>query len=180
MEALLAIEILEQKVNPSILKDAFSSRADPSIFTSIALVLLDHSNETKWVFLAMKSTSPFMPQSTVYYRSDSSSEAKSSCCHQGNNNQRNNNDKISFNDTEKNSILLTSVKEWLLGFLWPFFKCFHNQLRSIHSVTRIKEHWCLKNVIQQIDSKNEWLLLSASFTAKFGLVFVWTLGHTFS
>ena len=29
---------------------------------------------------------------------------------------------------------------------------------------------CLKNVIHQIDSKNEWLLLSVSFTAKFGLV----------
>ena len=33
----------------------------------------------------------------------------------------------------------------------------------------------MKNVIHQIGSKNEWLLLSASFTAKFGLVFVLTL-----
>ena len=32
----------------------------------------------------------------------------------------------------------------------------------------------------QIDSKNEWLLLSASFTAKFGLVFVLTLENAFS
>ena len=32
----------------------------------------------------------------------------------------------------------------------------------------------MKNVIYQIDSKNEWLLLSASFTAKFGLIFVLT------
>ena len=42
-------------------------------------------------------------------------------------------------------------------------------------VTRIKEYRCLKNMIYQTDSKNEWLLLSASFTAKFGLVFVLTL-----
>ena len=34
-------------------------------------------------------------------------------------------------------------------------------------------------MIHQIDCKNEWLLLSASFTAKFGLVFVLTLEKTF-
>ena len=39
---------------------------------------------------------------------------------------------------------------------------------------------CLKNVIHQIDSKNEWLLLPARFTAKFGLVFVLTLENSFS
>ena len=38
-----------------------------------------------------------------------------------------------------------------------------------------KEYIYLKNVIHQIDSNNEWLLLSASFRAKFGLVFVLTL-----
>ena len=37
---------LEEKVNPSILKDDFSSRTDPFIFTSMILVLLDRSNET--------------------------------------------------------------------------------------------------------------------------------------
>ena len=37
----------------------------------------------------------------------------------------------------------------------------------------------LKNVIHQIDSKNEWLFLSASFMAKFGLIFVSTLENTF-
>ena len=42
------------------------------------------------------------------------------------------------------------------------------------------QYRCLKNVIHQIDSKNEWLLLSASFTAKFGLVFVLTLENAFS
>ena len=33
-------------------------------------------------------------------------------------------------------------------------------------------HRCLKSTIHQIGKKNEWLLLSASFMAKFGLVFV--------
>ena len=37
-----------------------------------------------------------------------------------------------------------------------------------------------KKVIHQIGSKNEWLLLSASFTAKFELVFVLTMENTFS
>ena len=36
-----------------------------------------------------------------------------------------------------------------------------------------------ENVIHQIDSKNEWLLLSASFTAEFGLAFVLALGKAF-
>ena len=31
---------LEEKVNPSILKDDFSTRTDPSTFTSLELVLL--------------------------------------------------------------------------------------------------------------------------------------------
>ena len=38
----------------------------------------------------------------------------------------------------------------------------------------------MKNVIHQIDSKNEWLLLLAGFTAKFGLVFVLALENSFS
>ena len=37
---------LKGKVNPSILKDDFSSRTDPSILTSIAPVSLHRSNET--------------------------------------------------------------------------------------------------------------------------------------
>ena len=51
--AVLVIQImqqsqskLEEAVNPSILKDEFCSRKDPFIFTSIAPVLLDRSNET--------------------------------------------------------------------------------------------------------------------------------------
>ena len=54
LDAVLAIEImqepqsnLQEKVKPSILKDYFSSRIDPSVFTSIApVLLLDWSVET--------------------------------------------------------------------------------------------------------------------------------------
>ena len=53
LDAVLAIEImyepqsnLEERVNPGILKDGFSSRTDPPIFTSIEPVLLDWSNKT--------------------------------------------------------------------------------------------------------------------------------------
>ena len=52
---------------------------------------------------------------------------------------------------------------WLI---LTFFICLHNQLSSVDSIHSIR---CLKNVIQKIDSKNEWLLLCASFTAKVGL-----------
>ena len=38
----------------------------------------------------------------------------------------------------------------------------------------------LKNVIHQIDSKNEWLLLSVTFTVKLELVFVLTFENAFS
>ena len=51
------------------LKRCFSSKTDPSIFTSIAPVLLNRWSETSCVFLALKSTSHFMPQSTVSCRS---------------------------------------------------------------------------------------------------------------
>ena len=61
-----------------------------------------------------------------------------------------------------------------------FFVCLHNQLSSLHSISHIKEYRYLKKVIHQINSKNEWLFLSASFTAKFELVFVLTLENNFS
>ena len=38
----------------------------------------------------------------------------------------------------------------------------------------------MRNVIDQIDSENEWLLLSARFASKFGLVLILTLENTFS
>ena len=52
--------------------------------------------------------------------------------------------------------------------------------QSIKFYTFHYQYKCLKNVIHQIDSKNGWLLLSASFAAKFGLVFVLTQGNAFS
>ena len=52
----------------------FSSRTDPSISTSIASVILNQSNETIWGLPVLKSTSHFLPQSTVSSRS-------SCCCH---------------------------------------------------------------------------------------------------
>ena len=73
--------------------------------------------------------------------------------------------------------LKQNMAAWLL---LTFFICLHNQLSSIHSLSGIKEYKCLKNVIHQIDSKNEWLLLSVTFTAKFELVFVLTLENAFS
>ena len=72
---------LEEKVNHSILKDYFSSRTDPSIFTSTAPVFLDQSNTISCIFPALKSTSHMQSQSAVSRRSDSISEANSTCCH---------------------------------------------------------------------------------------------------
>ena len=83
-----------------------------------------------------------------------------------------------LNDTHRERLVFDSVQyrnSWLdasdLSDMFTQlvkFYTFHHQYR------------CLKNVIHQIDSKNGWLLLSASFTAKFGLVFVLTLGKAFS
>ena len=44
-------------------------------------MLLDRLNKTSWVFPALKSTSHFLPQSTVACKSNSSSKVNSSCCH---------------------------------------------------------------------------------------------------
>ena len=61
LEVVLAIDImwepqsnLEEKFKPIILKDHFSSKTDPSIFTSIEPLLLDQSNETIWVLPVFK------------------------------------------------------------------------------------------------------------------------------
>ena len=42
----------------------------------------------------------------------------------------------------------------------------------------VLKNTCLKNLIHQIDSENEWLLLSACFTAKSGLLFVLALKNS--
>ena len=72
---------LEEKVNPSILKDDFSSRTGPSIFTSITPVLLEWSNKISRVFPALKSRSHFLHWFTVSCRSAPSSEADFSSYH---------------------------------------------------------------------------------------------------
>ena len=65
------------------------------------------------------------------------------------------------------------IQGWLL---LTFFICLHNQLSSFNSIiVQMSE-----NVIHQIDSKNEWLLLSVTFTAKLELVFVLAFENDFS
>ena len=65
------------------------------------------------------------------------------------------------------------MQGWLL---LKFLICLHNQLSSFNFVTvQMSE-----NMIHQIGSKNEWLLLSVTFAAKLGLVFVLTFENTFS
>ena len=76
----------------------------------------------------------------------------------------------------KNYVLLNSIKEWLLGCFGPFSYVY---TIKFYILSRIKEYRCLENVIHQIDIKSEWLLPSASFMAKFGLVFILTLENTF-
>ena len=51
----------------------------------------------------------------------------------------------------------TRMAAWLL---LTFFICLHNQLSLCVLLSFIKEYKCLKNVINQIHTKNEWLLLS--------------------
>ena len=47
-------------------------------------------------------------------------------------------------------------------------------------LTKSVKLYISNNAINQMNSKNDWLLLSASFTAKLGLVFVLTLENAFS
>ena len=86
-----------------------------------------------------------------------------------------------INDTHRENLfyfqLSTRMVDWLL---LTVFICLHNQLSSIHSSITYSEYRYLENVIHQIDSKNEWLLLRASFSSKFEFVFVLTLENAFS
>ena len=68
---------------------------------------------------------------------------------------------------------LIEIQGWLL---LTFFICLHNQLSSFNSIiVQMSE-----KRIHQIESKNEWLLLSVTFTAKLELVFVLTFENAFS
>ena len=85
---------------------------------------------------------------------------------------------VTVNDTHRERLMFHSIQyrnDWLAAY--DLFDMFKN---SIKFYTFHYQYRCLKNVIHQIDSKNGWLLLSASFTAKFGLVFVLTLENAFS
>ena len=65
------------------------------------------------------------------------------------------------------------IQGWLL---LTFFICLHDQLSSFNSIiVQMSE-----KRVHQIDSKNEWLLLSVTFTAKPELVFVLTFENGFS
>ena len=83
-----------------------------------------------------------------------------------------------LNDNHRERLLFHSIQYrsgWLVAFdLFDMFT------QSVKFYTFHYQYRCLKNVIHQIDRKNGWLLLSASFTAKFGLVFVLTLENAFS
>ena len=83
-----------------------------------------------------------------------------------------------LNDTHRERLMFYSIQYrngWLaVSDLFDMFT------QSIKFYTFHYQYGCLKNVIHQIDSKNAWLLLSASFAAKFGLIFVLALGNAFS
>ena len=67
---------------------------------------------------------------------------------------------------------LIEIQGWLL---LTFFM-FTQSISSFNSIiVQMSE-----NVIHQVDSKNEWLLLSVTFTAKLELVFVLTFENAFS
>ena len=82
-----------------------------------------------------------------------------------------------FNEKHFFNQFSTRIAAWML---MTFFICLHIQLSSIHSIITRQRVQMLKNVIHQIDSKNVWLLPSASFTANCGFVFVLTLENAFS
>ena len=74
---------------------------------------------------------------------------------------------------------LIQYKNWLkhkIGCFWRFLYVYTaNEVLLI-----LLSYRCLKIVIYQVNSKNEWLLLSVTFTAKLGLVFVLTFENAFS
>ena len=80
---------------------------------------------------------------------------------------------VLINDTHKGKLVLYRIQyknslKNKVGCFWHF-----SYVYTINQVLLIPlSYRCLKNVIHQIDSKNEWLLPSVTFTAKFDLVFV--------
>ena len=85
---------------------------------------------------------------------------------------------FSVNDTHRERLVFHSIQYrngWMVAS--NLFDMFTQSIK-FHAFRY--QHRCLKNVIHQIDNKNGSLLLSASFTAKFGLSFVLTLENAFS
>ena len=78
-----------------------------------------------------------------------------------------------LNDTDREELYFTQFSTRNAGWLILTYVYTVSQVLYI-PLSCIKEYRCLKNVIHQIDSKKECLLLSTSFTAKFVLVFVLT------
>ena len=77
--------------------------------------------------------------------------------------------RLTFTYSKSTSI---EIKGWLL---LTFSICLHNQLSSFNSIiVQISEKRDSSN------SKNEWLLISVTFTAKFEWVFVLTFENAFS
>ena len=66
---------------PKHLKRWFILRNRPIHFHINRTSVIRTVKQNRWVFSASKSTSHFLPQSKVSWRSDPSSQANSSCCH---------------------------------------------------------------------------------------------------
>ena len=83
----------------------------------------------------------------------------------------------SLNDTHmKEFLCFTEFSTKISWLLLTFFICLHNQLSSFNSIiVQMSE-----KRVHQVDSKNEWLLLSETFMAKLELVFVLTFENAFS
>ena len=90
----------------------------------------------------------------------------------------------SLNDTQRERLVFHSIQYrngWLAAS--NYFDMFTQSIKINFYSTQFDvymlhfyQYRCLKNV----DNKKGWLLLPASFTAKFGLVFVLTLENAFS
>ena len=75
------------------------------------------------------------------------------------------------NGTHREKLCFTQFSIRMAAWLLLTFSiCLHNQLSSIYLIITYVKCYHI-----HIDSKNEWLLYSESFTAKFELVFVLTL-----
>ena len=87
---------------------------------------------------------------------------------------------VQLNDTRMEELVLywiqykNSLKS-KVGCFWRFSYVYKiNEVRLI-----LLSYRCLKNVIHQIDGKNEWLLFSVTFRAKLELIFVLIFENAF-